>query len=327
MKFVTYSLQSGGTPRFGFLKNGYVVDVLRAAIWVQQTTGDSEFLEIPTRLKSALATWSKQLSALRELQNAIPEQNPDTYAVHDHPIAVKETEIVYYPPVPDPSTVRDFYAFEQHVKAARRQRGLDMNELWYKLPVFYFSNPNALYGHKMEIPYPAGTEALDYELELAVIIAQGGRNISAEDAELQIAGYTIMNDWSARDWQQEEMQLNLGPAKGKDFATSLGPWLVTPDELNDCFVNGKLSLTLTASVNDRQLSSGNSHDLTHAFARMIEYASRNANLLPGDIIGSGTVGTGCILELRPENTGGWLKKDDTVRLEIDHLGILENTIG
>jgi len=186
--------------------------------------------------------------------------------------------------------------------------------------VFYFSNPNALVGHLQTVFYPEGTEELDFELELAVIIAKGGKNIAAEDAESYIAGYTIMNDWSARDWQRQEMKLGLGPAKGKDFATSLGPALVTSDVLSDT------GLTMTASINGKEVSRGNSADLTHSFAAMIERASRNAELLPGDVIGSGTVGTGCILELGAENVGGWLKRGDTVRLEIEGLGFLENKI-
>jgi fumarylacetoacetate (FAA) hydrolase len=186
--------------------------------------------------------------------------------------------------------------------------------------VFYFTNPNALCGHRQPVAYPEGTEELDFELELAIIIAQGGKNIPKEKAESYIAGYTIMNDWSARDWQREEMQLGLGPAKGKDFATSLGPALVTPDELPPG------GLTMTAHLNDREVSRGNSADLAHSFAIMIERASRNVNLRPGDVIGSGTVGTGCILELGPENTGGWLKRGDHIRLEVEGLGVLENHI-
>ena len=131
------------------------------------------------------------------------------------------------PPVPNPSTFRDFYAFEQHVKAARKLRGLEMNPDWYKIPIFYFSNTTELYGHKEDIPYPIGTKELDFELEIAVIIANGGKNIDKKNADKFIAGYTILNDWSARDLQREEMQMNLGPAKGKDFANSFGPYTVS----------------------------------------------------------------------------------------------------
>ena len=230
------------------------------------------------------------------------------------------------PPVSNPNTFRDFYAFEQHVKAARKLRGLEMHPDWYKLPIFYFSNPTTLYGHGAIVPYPTGTEELDFELEFAIIIANGGRDIKKENAEKIIAGYTILNDWSARDLQREEMQLNLGPAKGKDFANSFGPYMVTPDELTDAWDSNKLHLRMTCHVNGKLISDGNTNDLYHSFPTMIERASMNVDLQPGDYIGSGTVGTGCILELKPESTGGWLKKGDVVRLEIEHIGVLENTI-
>jgi 2-keto-4-pentenoate hydratase/2-oxohepta-3-ene-1,7-dioic acid hydratase in catechol pathway len=233
----------------------------------------------------------------------------------------------WLPPVTHPQSFRDFYAFEQHVKAARKLRGLEMHPDWFRLPIFYFSNPNALYGHKENIPYPDNTNELDFELEFAIIIANGGKNIKKEEADTYIAGYTICNDWSARDLQREEMQLSLGPAKGKDFATSFGPYMVTPDELkNDLDEYGKLHLRMTCHVNDELISDGNTNDLFHPFTTMIERASMNTNLVAGDYLGSGTVGTGCILELRPENVGGWLKKGDVIRLKVDKLGELENII-
>jgi len=246
--------------------------------------------------------------------------------VDGKPIAIKESETDLLPPVTNPNTFRDFYAFEQHVKAARKLRGLEMHPDWYKLPIFYFSNPTTLYGHGSIVPYPAGTEELDFELEFAIIIANGGRDIKKENADKMIAGYTILNDWSARDLQREEMQLNLGPAKGKDFANSFGPYMVTPDELTDAWDSNKLHLRMTCHVNGKLISDGNTNDLYHSFPTMIERASMNVDLQPGDYIGSGTVGTGCILELKPESTGGWLKKGDVVRLEIEHIGVLENTI-
>ena len=211
--------------------------------------------------------------------------------------------------------------------AARKLRGLEMNPDWYKIPIFYFSNPNCCYGHKQEIPYPKQTDELDFELEFAIIIGNGGINIDSSDAEQYIAGYTILNDWSARDLQREEMPMSLGPAKGKDFASSFGPYMVTKDELSDAWdEQGNLNLRMTCHVNDKLISDGNTNDLYHSFGDMIERASLNTNLLPGDYIGSGTVGTGCILELRPENTDGWIEKGDTVTLTVEHLGSLENKI-
>ena len=202
-----------------------------------------------------------------------------------------------------------------------------MNPDWYKIAIFYFSNPNCCYGHKEEIPYPKNTTELDFELEFAIIIGNGGSDIEACDANKVIAGYTILNDWSSRNLQREEMPMSLGPAKGKDFASSFGPYMVTPDELeNDWDDHGKLNLRMTCHVNGNLISDGNTNDLYHSFGDMIERASMNTKLVPGEYIGSGTVGTGCILELRPENTGGWIKKGDSVRLEIEKLGALENRI-
>ena len=152
------------------------------------------------------------------------------------------------------------------------------------------------------------------------------KNIDKNNAEKFIAGYTILNDWSARDLQREEMQMNLGPAKGKDFANSFGPYMVTPDELKNNWENDKMNLRMTCYINDKLISDGNTNDLYHSFGDMIERASMNTNLIPGEYIGSGTVGTGCILELRPENTGGWIQKGDTVTLEVERLGKLENKI-
>ena len=243
------------------------------------------------------------------------------------PIAFLMNKVQLLAPVPDPQSFRDFYAFEEHVRAARKLRGLEMHPDWFRIPIFYFSNPAAIYGHGSEIPYPRKTNELDFELEFAVIIAGAGSDIPSKDADRHIAGYTICNDWSARDLQREEMAMSLGPAKGKDFATSFGPYMVTPDELEDAWdENGKLNLRMTCHVNGTLISDGNTNDLYHPFKDMIERASMNTKLLSGDYLGSGTVGTGCILELRPENTGGWIKKGDVVTLEVKRLGVLENKI-
>jgi fumarylacetoacetate (FAA) hydrolase len=210
-------------------------------------------------------------------------------------------------PVPLPPSVRDFYAFERHVRAARAQRGLEVAPEWYRVPVFYFSNPAAIYGPDDAVPYPEETGALDYELEAAAVIGGDGR----------IAGFTIMNDWSARDLQKMEMAVGLGPAKGKDFATSLGPVLVTPDELGD------LRLEMVARVNGEERSRGNLGDMHWTWDELAEHAARNTRLLPGDVLGSGTVGTGCILE---HGDGRWLQPGDEVELEIEGLGVLRNVV-
>jgi fumarylacetoacetate (FAA) hydrolase len=230
-------------------------------------------------------------------------------------------------PVPKPTSIRDFYAFEQHVRTCRRQRGLDMVPAWYEIPVFYFSNAANVIGPDEAVAAPDGSDALDYELEIACVIAKAGRDIPPDDRALEyVAGFTVMNDWSARDLQRHEMAVGLGPSKGKDFATSLGPRLVTFDELHDRYRDGRLHLDMRAAVNGRELSHGNSGTMYWTWPQLIAHASRDAWLVPGDVLGSGTVGTGCILELTPEAVGGWLKPGDVVELTVERLGTLRNRV-
>ena len=210
-------------------------------------------------------------------------------------------------PVLQPPAVRDFYAFEQHVKTARALRNQEVPREWYEIPVFYFSNPAAIYGPDDDIPYPGGSAELDYELEVAAVIGADGT----------IGGFTVMNDWSARDVQRKEMRVGLGPAKGKDFATSLGPVVVTPDELGD------LRLEMIARVNGEERSRGNLGDMYHSWESILARARENTSLQPGDVLGSGTVGTGCILE---HGDGRWLQRGDVVELEVDGIGVLRNRV-
>jgi fumarylacetoacetate (FAA) hydrolase len=239
-------------------------------------------------------------------------------------------EIVLLPPIPEPPSVRDFYAFEQHVKAARARRGADMIPEWYEIPTFYFTNNSEIYGHDQEVPYPVGSNELDIELEIACVIGREGKDISVEEAENYIAGYTIMNDWSARDFQRKDMKLNLGPGKGKDFATSIGPWIVTPDELaprrTGTGASERYDMTMLARVNGKEISRSNFKDIYYSFPQMIAWASRNARLRPGDVLGSGTVGTGCLLEIGTE-VHPWFQRGDVIELEIDGIGVLRNRMG
>ena len=327
MKFATYLQEKESESRFGFKKENYIIDITRAAQWASEVKDDPKFLGIPATLKETLGDWKTHFTKLKELETLLGKNDFQSQSINGASIAVLEEEVQLLSPIPNPQSFRDFYAFEQHVRSARKLRGLDMHPDWFKIAIFYFSNPAALYGHGEEIPYPRATEELDFELEFAVVIANGGSDISEKDGDKYIAGYMICNDWSARDLQREEMAMSLGPAKGKDFASSFGPYLVTPDELEDAWGDdGKLHLRMTCHVNGKLISDGNTNDLYHPFTKMIERASMNAKLLPGDILGSGTVGTGCILELRPENTGGWIKKGDVVRMEVERLGVLENKI-
>jgi fumarylacetoacetate (FAA) hydrolase len=223
--------------------------------------------------------------------------------VREHALA----EVPLRAPIPWPPSVRDFYAFERHVRTARAQRGLEMAPEWYQIPVFYFSNPAAVSGPEDEVRFPVESAAWDYELEAAAVIGREGK----------IAGFTVLNDWSARDLQKMEMAVGLGPAKGKDFATSLGPVLVTPDELGD------LRLEMVARVNGEERSRGNLGDMHWSWDDLVAHAGRNTRLIAGDVLGSGTVGTGCILE---HGDGRWLRSGDVVELEIEGLGILRNMV-
>lgn len=243
-------------------------------------------------------------------------------------------------PVPHPTSCRDGYAFRQHVASARRNRKADMIPEFDQYPIFYFTNHNSIQGPGDVVCMPDHFEKLDFELEAGIVICKPGKNIKAAEADEYIGGYMIMNDISARKLQMEEMLLNLGPAKGKDFATAIGPMLVTPDELEEFKVDCKeghtgnaYNLSMKCWVNEKLVSEGNLADMDWTFAEIIERASYGVQLFPGDIIGSGTVGTGCFLELN--GTGKlndadykeqWLKEGDVVEMEIDNLGKLSNTI-
>ncbi|MBI3257882.1 MAG: fumarylacetoacetate hydrolase family protein [Ignavibacteriae bacterium] len=236
-------------------------------------------------------------------------------------------------PVPRPTSMRDGYAFRQHVEAARRNRGLEMIPEFDDIPIFYITNHQAVFGPG-EIPVQElHLNQLDFELECAIVIGKQGSNIPANKADEYIAGYMVMNDWSARALQMQEMKLNLGPAKGKDFATSLGPWLVTKDELEDRKIstpNGdKYDLEMKTIINGKEISKGNVKDMSWTFAQIIERASYGVTLYPGDVIGSGTCGTGCFLELNGSkvfNPPMWVMPDDVVDCSVELLGTLSNTV-
>jgi 2-keto-4-pentenoate hydratase/2-oxohepta-3-ene-1,7-dioic acid hydratase in catechol pathway len=304
MKFVTFE-KKDGTIRAGVLLNqNYAVDL-------KEASGG----ELPDNLLELLDHSAKFLEkASGLLLRSIKDKG--VYPLSD---------LLLKAPLPQPRSFRDFYAFEQHVKTARENRGLKMIREWYEIPVFYFSNHLAIKGPMDEIAIPPKCGWLDYELEIACIIGKKGRNIRAEDADNFIFGYCILNDWSARDLQRKEMKVGLGPAKGKDFATSIGPWIVTKDELEPLKVGKGFNLAMKARVNGVTLSEGNMKDIYFSFAEMIERASEGVTLYPGEIIGSGTVGTGCILE-HGNKVLRWLKPGDDIELEIEGLGVLKNTI-
>jgi fumarylacetoacetate (FAA) hydrolase len=227
-----------------------------------------------------------------------------------------------------PNTLRDAYAFETHVKTANRNRGQDVPENWYKFPVFYFSNGSNSYGQDDVIVCPPYSQALDYELEIAAIIGKPGINIKPADAEQHIFGFTIFNDWSLRDVQVQEMKVNFGPVKSKDFACSFGPVIVTREALADKSVGrpGVYDLEMIGRVNGEELSRGNFKDIYWSFGDILARMSQSVMLNPGDVIGSGTVGTGCLYELT-KNQGPWLKPGDVVEMEIERIGTLRNQVG
>ena len=261
-------------------------------------------------------------SQMRLAKKAIKNGNPN--------LSIKDVQLIA--PVPNPTSVRDAYAFRQHVATARKNRGLEMIPEFDEIPIFYFTNHNAVFGEGDFPVLQKHTEKLDFELECAAVIGKTGHNISTSDADDHIAGFMIMNDLSARALQMQEMKLNLGPAKGKDFGSTFGPWLVTKDELEpykQTSMDGdRYDLKMKALVNGTQVSYDTLANMSWTFAQIIERVSYGVDIFPGDIIGSGTCGTGCFLELNGSKitNNQWLKPGDTISLDIFGLGSLTNKI-
>lgn len=331
MRLLTYTYGSLG-PALGFLDEGRVfpMQVLEGHFQKQLPTEMLAFVQgshsLLNELNTAFDRWKHVTPAtLRQTLSRTPDAEG----------------LKILAPLPNPTSFRDAYAFRQHVETSRMNRGLEMIPEFDDFPVFYFSNHQIISGSGEIAVQEMHLDGLDYELEIAIVINREGKNISAEQADEYIGGFMILNDWSARKLQMDEMKLNLGPAKGKDFATSMGPLLVTPDELEPYRIEplpghrGKAyNLEMKARVNGELLSQGNFQTMHWTFAEIIERVSYGVTLYPGDIIGSGTVGTGCLLELNgtgarmdPENfKNRWLQPGDRIELEIDHLGTLCNTI-
>ncbi|HET9416680.1 MAG TPA: fumarylacetoacetate hydrolase family protein [Candidatus Limnocylindria bacterium] len=255
-----------------------------------------------------------RVDALADLLGADPEEPMDA------------SDLGFGPPILAPPTFRDFYAFERHVGTMWKRRDMEIPEAWYRLPIFYFSNISEIRGPGEPVWAPRGSSELDYELEVAALIDTPVHDLEAARGEEAIGGYMILNDWSARDLQREETTVRLGPAKGKDFASTIGPWLVTPDELADARNGTGYDLAMTARVNGDELSRGIWSSAHFSFGQMIERASADVRLRPGDLIGSGTVGTGCLLEIRDEKLKRYLQPGDEVSLSIDRLGALTSPV-
>ena len=261
-----------------------------------------------------------RVEALRDLVEGFQRRDEDDDAV------IATADVTFGAPVLRPPSVRDFYAFEGHVRTMWERRGGEIPEAWYRIPVFYFSNVSEIRGPDEPVWSPAASQELDYELEVAALIDTPAVDLSSDRAEEAIGGFTIFDDWSARDLQREETAVRLGPAKGKDFASSFGPWLVTPDELADARHGTGYDLAMTAEVNGTETSRGRWSDAQFSFGDMLARASADARLRPGDLVGSGTVGSGCLLEVRDATLGRYLEPGDEVVLRVERLGALRNPI-
>ncbi|MCI0830389.1 MAG: fumarylacetoacetate hydrolase family protein [Chloroflexi bacterium] len=305
MKLLTYDTESG--PRCGVLQDGQVVDV------------------------SALLGMSghslRDVRALLEQDNSPIDRVRDALEKNIASPSVPLADVRLRSPIIQPPTVRDFIVYEEH---ASNQGTREPNEVWYRMPVFYFSNPLCIYGTDAEIPYPSASTQFDYELEIGCVIGREGRDVPAAEALDYIAGFTLFNDWSARDLQVDEMAFGLGPAKGKDTASSIGPWLVTTDELAPYMKDGRLHLKCEVRVNgDYWLKDGAAQDAYYTFGDMVERASKDSRIVPGDVIGSGTVGGGSIREAirKGYEKARFLEPGDVVEHEVEALGVLRGTIG
>jgi fumarylacetoacetate (FAA) hydrolase len=263
-----------------------------------------------------------RVAHLAEIVEAYPRAGEDDDAVLD------AEDLAFGPPILRPPSLRDFYVFERHVATMWGRRGGEVPEAWYRLPIFYFGNVSEIRGPDEPVWAPRDSSELDFELEVGAIVDTPGRDLAPERAEEVVGGYCILNDWSARDLQRDETTVRLGPAKGKDFATSIGPWLVTPDELTDARQPGSTGpgLEMTAEVNGQPISRGTWSSARFGFGEMLARASADARLRAGDVLGSGTVGTGCLLEVREETIGRYLEPGDEVTLRIERLGELRTPI-
>jgi fumarylacetoacetate (FAA) hydrolase len=334
VRFVTF--EHGGRESYGALiDEENLVDLPVGFAWHAADQGRASSSDViasayGTTLVDLIRRETFAMPVARDLERrARAKELPDTFA--NRALRLRLSDVTLRAPIPRPPSMRDGYAFRQHVATARKNRGLEMIPEFDEFPVFYFTNHQAVTGPGDVVVEKLHTDQLDFELEAAIVIGQGGKNLRASEADRSIFGLTIMNDWSARRLQMQEMKLSLGPAKGKDFATSIGPWLVTTDELGDRTASGphgaSFDLAMTAEVNGNKVSHGNLKDMTFTFAQILERASYGVMLHPGEVIGSGTVGTGCFLELNGSGiTNQWLLPGDEVVLEIEKLGRLVNRV-
>lgn len=325
MKLVTFRVETpiGWVDRLGAVAGEVVIDLNATYAWYLNQQGDSQPQHmanalLPSDMRGFLNAGARAMENARILQELYKHHEfSDNKGLRGATMIFNLADITLQAPVNQPNVYRDFYAFEEHVETGFARRHEAIPEAWYELPVYYKGNHRSIIGPEVTVPWPSYTQKLDYELELACVIGKTGQNIPEQEASHYIAGYMILNDISARDIQKKEMSCRLGPAKAKDFCTVTGPWLVTTDEVGDAY-----RLAMTADINGERWSAGNSSTIHYTFEKMIAFASQHETLYPGDIIGSGTVGTGCGLELNR-----WIQPGDTMSLTIDKLGTLNNTVG
>lgn len=322
MKFVTFTSAHIRQPKLGLVVGKNIVEIAPSVQHLELSSQIDLFSDIQKVIENSASV----LPIIRKVEEAAQAgQLPSK-------LLSLESTCSLHSPIPKPVSVRDGYAFRQHVESARKGRGLPMIPEFDLFPIFYFTNAAAITGPGDVHVQKQALIDLDFELEVAIVIGKKGKNIPASRADEHIFGYMIMNDWSARHLQREEMKLNLGPAKGKDFATSIGPYLVTRDELEKFAVKGpkgeRHNLRMQAWLNEKKVSDGNVKDMTWTFGEIIERASYGVTLYPGEVIGSGTVGTGCFMELNATKTTDnlWIKPGDRMILEVEGLGRLENKV-
>lgn len=323
MKLVSFRITTplGIFTRVGALGMEHIIDLNMAyARWLHDQHEAQPYrlanAQVPSTMLEFLEGGSSTMAAARRAFDYVATRGQGCQGPSGETLFYRNGEVVTSAPLPNPSSLRDFIAFENHIAATSKKRGQPVPPEWYKAPVYYKGNNRTIIGPDEDLPWPLDTTKLDYELELACVIGRTGRDISDREAQEYIAGYTIMNDFSARDIQFQEMACRLGPAKGKDFATALGPCLVTPDEIADLG-----AVTMIARVNGEEWSRGRFGTIHWSFPQMIAHVSRGETIYPGDVFGSGTVGGGCGLEM-----DRYLKPEDVVELEIQPIGVLRTKV-
>ncbi|WP_435078047.1 fumarylacetoacetate hydrolase family protein [Halococcus sp. AFM35] len=318
MKLATFEVDTplGPVRRVGIHTESGLIDATTGSACVFEEQGDAAPVElaeaiVPPEMLAVLERGERAIETVREVVSFVEsggrERGPNGARVVFDP-----TEVELLSPLPRPNSLRDCMAFEEHVE---NTMGEDVPDVWYEQPIYYKGNPDSVCGTGETVLWPDTSNLMDFELELAAVIGREGRDITVEKADSYIAGYTIFNDFSARDVQGREMEGNLGPAKGKDFANALGPYLVTPDSFD---VEGA---TMTAEVDGETWSEGTPGAMEHSFAEIVAHVSKDETLHPGDVIGSGTVGEGCGLEL-----GRFLDDGNRVALSVEGIGTLENRV-